>query len=56
MLGIKEGGRGRGAPASIRAATFDPHHSSDTADALMRRAGKALYLAKMGGRHLVRVA
>lgn len=52
----RHGGSGQGAPASIGVATFDPHHSSDTADTLMRRADAALYRAKMGGRHQVRVA
>jgi diguanylate cyclase (GGDEF)-like protein len=52
----RQGGNGPGAPASIGVATFDSHHSSDTADALMRRADAALYRAKTSGRHQVRIA
>jgi len=49
-------GSGRGAPASVGVASFDPLQSSETADALMRRADAALYRAKISGRHQVRVA
>ena len=52
----RQGGGGRGAPASIGAASFDPLRSSETAGALMRRADAALYRAKTNGRYRVRVA
>lgn len=52
----RQGGSDRGAPASIGVASFDPLQSSETADALMRRADAALYRAKTKGRHQVCVA
>ena len=45
------------AAASIGVATFDPvQDTAKTAEALMRDADAALYRAKAGGRHQVRVA
>lgn len=53
----QQNGTNRTAPASIGVATFEPaRNASVTADLLMREADAALYRAKTGGGHYVRVS